>query len=67
MPTNRIPGKNAPKNISPALVEVTSKIEGIEICPVASLYKAFLIVLAWSEAEANWSAKIIKTMDGGII
>ena len=37
--TNTIPGKNAPKNISPADVEVTSRADGIENSPVAFLYK----------------------------
>ena len=35
-----------PKNISPALVEITSNTEGIVNSPVVSLYKDFLIVLA---------------------
>ena len=67
IPTSKIPGRKAPKNISPALVEVTSNIEGIDIWPVASLYKALRIVPAWSDAVASWSAKIIRTIEGGII
>ena len=44
--TKTMPGTKAPKNISPALVEVTSMTDGIERSPVASLYKDFLIELA---------------------
>ena len=35
--TKTIPGTRAPKNISPALVDPTSNILGIESSPVASL------------------------------
>ena len=35
--TNNKPGTNAPKNISPALVEVTSNTDGIESSPVEAL------------------------------
>ena len=37
MPTKSKPGTNAPKNISPALVEITSNMDGIENSPVDSL------------------------------
>ena len=44
--TRTIPGTNAPKNISPALVDVTSITEGIDKSPVASLCRAFRRELA---------------------
>ena len=52
-PTSTNPGKNAPMNISPALVDTISNSEGIENSPVASLYIAFRAVLAISEALDN--------------
>ena len=62
-----MPGKNAPRNMSPALVEIILSSDGMLNCPVACLYSAFRAVAAWSAALASWSAKIIKTIDGGII
>ena len=53
--------------MSPADVEVTSKADGMLNSPVASLYAVCLIAEAWSDAEPSWSAKMIKTIDGGII
>ena len=66
-PTRTSPGKNAPRNISPALVEETPKSPGILNSPENNLYSDCLIVLATSEALASWSANIIKTIEGGII
>ena len=34
---------------------------------MACLYRALRADDAWSEADDNWSAKIIRTIDGGII
>ena len=67
IPTNNSPGTNAPRNISPADVDPTSNTDGICNSPVESLYNALRAVDAWSVAEASWSARIIKTIDGGMI
>ena len=51
----------------PADVDVTSNADGIVNSPVAFLYNACRMADAWSEADPSWSAKIIKTIEGGII
>ena len=51
--TSTNPGIKAPKNISPADVDVTSNVEGIESSPVVSLWSAFRILEPWSAADAN--------------
>ena len=66
-PTSMRPGMKAPMNMSPALAEVMSNSEGMENSPVASLYSALRVVLAWSAALESWSARMIRTMDGGMI
>ena len=57
----------APRNISPALVPETSKSDGIDSSPVASLCSALRSVEAWSAAEASWSARMMSTIEGGMI
>ena len=52
-PTKIIPGINAPRNISPADVDVTSNADGIEISPVVCLCRALRRLDAWSAAEAS--------------
>ena len=52
-PTKTMPGRKAPRNISPALVDDTEKAPGILNSPVNNLYSDCLIVLATSEALAN--------------
>ena len=61
------PGMNAPMNMSPALAETTSNSEGMVISPVAALYSALRAVLAMSAAPASWSARMMSTIDGGMI
>ena len=65
--TRTKPGRNAPRNIFPALTESTLNWLGIFNDPVEFLYSAILILSAASEAEASWSDKIINTIEGGII
>ena len=62
-----MPGMKAPMNMSPALAVTTSKSPGIENSPVASLYSALRVVAAWSAALESWSARMISTIDGGMI
>ena len=52
-PTSTSPGKRAPINISPALVEFTPNSDGIVKLPVASLYIFFLAISAMSTALDN--------------
>ena len=53
--------------MSPADVDVTSKADGMLNSPVACLNKDWRIADAWSEAEPSWSARMIRTIDGGMI
>ncbi len=62
-----MPGTKAPRNISPAEVEVTEYSDGIDSSPVAILCSALRAVPAWSTAEASWSARMISTIEGGMI
>ena len=62
-----MPGTNAPRNISPALVDATSNSDGMLSSPVASLCSAFRAVDAWSDALASWSARMMSTIEGGMI
>ena len=57
----------APRNMSPALVEVTANSDGMVTSPVAALCSALRAVSAWSTALASWSARMISTIDGGMI
>ena len=57
----------APRNMSPALVDTMSKVDGMDISPVASLYKALRSEAAWLAALASWSARMMRTMEGGMI
>ena len=51
----------------PALVETMSNSEGIDSSPVACLNNALRVVPAWSTELASWSARMISTIDGGMI
>ena len=53
--------------MSPALVEVRSNSVGNEAMPVPSLYSAVRMALPWSVALDSWSARMMSTMDGGMI
>ncbi len=66
-PTRIRPGRKAPRNMSPALAEVMPNSVGMAASPVANLYSALRRVPAWSAALDNWSARMIRTMDGGMI
>ena len=44
---------NAPRNISPADVDVTSNVDGIESSPVVCLCSALRRLEPWSAADAN--------------
>ena len=54
-------------NMSPTLAEVMSNCEGIVNSPVASRYSALRAALAWSAAFESWSARMMSTMEGGMI
>ena len=53
--------------MSPALVEVRSNSVGMVNWPVACLYSVVRSVLAWSVALDSWSARMISTIEGGMI
>ena len=57
----------APRNMSPALAEVTSNSVGMTKLPVAALYSTWRNVLAWSVALESWSARMMSTTEGGMI
>ncbi len=67
MPTSTSPGSMAPRNISPALVEETPNSEGMASSPVDSRYISLRCVAAWSTALESWSARMISTIEGGMI
>ena len=53
--------------MSPALAEVRPNSAGRLEAPVPSLYSALRRVAPWSMALDNWSARMIRTIDGGMI
>ena len=67
IPTRIRPGNSAPMNMSPAEAGITPRSDGIENCPVASWYSARRNCCAVSTADDNWSARMISTIDGGMI
>ena len=65
--TRTKPGKKAPRNIFPALTDSTLNSLGIFIEPLVFLKSIIRKLSAASDAVANWSDKMINTIEGGII